>query len=139
MTTIIATELESPTSPLGKYLQPPLSECGRLKILNIRQNYKIKDLSPLFQIHDLEELHIGHLTSIKNISFLDEGFAVLRRLDITRLPVGDLSPLTRLQSLEYLACGDIPRSTPLLPLASVWNSKICIVPVIPRRSRSSRR
>ena len=94
-----------------------LSQCKKLNGLNIGDNEDIKDLSPLSQCPDLEELNISHLHLIKDLSFLEKGFAKLRGLNITGLPLDDLSPLTKLQYLELLSCDGILDTTSLLPLA----------------------
>ena len=96
-----------------------LSQFKRLKKLNISCHTMIKDLSPLSQCPDLEELDI----SIKDLSFLERGFTMLRILKIRSLQVDDLSPLINLQNLEELDCEDIPVTTTLLPLAKCCKLK----------------
>lgn len=95
----------------------PLSSLVLLKILDLSLNGGIKDLSPLHQCPDIEELLLSDLPLIKDLSLFETGFPKLRDLEISRLPVNDLSPLTKLQNLEEIHCTDIPRSTSLLPLA----------------------
>lgn len=66
---------------------------------------------------DLVDLAISNLPLIKDLSFLENGLAKLRVLDMSWLPVEDLSPLTKLQELEELDCRGIPLTTSLFPLA----------------------
>lgn len=99
----------------------PLSHCKKLKRLNIAGNKDIEDLSPLSRCHDLEELSISGLDRIRDLSFLekglfDKGFSKLRLLNISGLPISDLSPLISLLSLEDLHCYHIPSTTRLIPL-----------------------
>ena len=63
------------------------------------------------------ELSIWNLPLIKDLTFFEEGITKLRALNISFLPVNDLSPLIRLQELEELDCPYIPWTTSLLPLA----------------------
>ena len=96
----------------------PLSECKKLKKLNIRHvSHLIEDLSPLSQCLDLEELDISNLPLIKDLSFFGNGFTKLRVLRINWLPVDDFSPLIKPPSPEELTCLYIPIHTSLLPLA----------------------
>ena len=101
----------------------PLSQCKGLKKINIRGNKGIEVLSPLCQCPDLKKLNICGLILIKDLCFFERGFTKLRVLDISCLPVDDLSPLARLQNLEELDCRRIPVTTSLLPLARCYKLK----------------
>ena len=98
----------------------PLLLCKRLRKLNIGRNRDIsmKELGSLSQCPDLEELSIYGQYRIISISFFEKGFTKLRFLDISDLvKLVDLSPLTKLHSLEELNCNDIGSGTSLLPLS----------------------
>ena len=101
----------------------PLSHCKKLTTVDLTASSGAKDLSPLCQCPDIKDLFIGHLSSIKDLTFLETGFAKLTFLDISCLQVEDLSPLMKLPNLEELYCNDIPRTTSLLPLARCCDLK----------------
>ena len=102
----------------------PLLSCKRLKKLELGSPF-IKDLSPLCQCPDLEELSIWSLPLINDLSFFEKGFTKLRLLYVGyHLPVNDLSPLTRLQNLEELICWGIPSTPSLLPLVKCYKLKM---------------
>ena len=81
------------------------------KKLTIEGNDGIKDLSPLCQCPDLEELDVNSLPLIKELSFFEMGFIMLRILNINHLKVKGLSPLIRLQNRgAHLSLGPPPSS-----------------------------
>ena len=104
----------------------PISECKALKKIDLRGNHEItsKDLSLLRKCLDLEELVLWSMSQIKEVSFLNEGFAKLRVLNIGYAKVESLSPLMRLPNLEELDCQGLPPTTSLLPLASCHKLKM---------------
>jgi hypothetical protein len=91
--------------------------------LNFGNSLFIEDLSPLCHCPDLEQLNISNLNCIEGLSFFEEGFTKLRVLNMRLLPVNDLSPLSRLQTLEELDCKYVPETTSLLPLARCYKLK----------------
>ena len=102
----------------------PLCHCRRLRKLAVRGNVLLDDLSPLSQCPDLEELNISNLPLIKDLSFIERGgFTKLRLLDISYVPLKELSPLIRLTNLEELECPGIPSATSLYPLTSCYKLK----------------
>ena len=105
----------------------PLSQCQGLKQVNFGSIQNLEDISPLCHCPDLEHLDISSQPSqpslIKSLSFFEKGFTKLKVLNINYLLVDDLSPLTKLQSLEGLECHSIPTATSLLPLERCYKLK----------------
>ena len=104
----------------------PLSQCKKLKFVELGGNGEIKDLSPLSQCPDLEVLDSTGFVNINNLSCFDKGFEKLRVFLLTRSPVDDLSPLSRLQNLVELNCCHINETTSLLPLARCRKLKVLV-------------
>jgi hypothetical protein len=74
-----------------------------LKILNLNYNQKLKDISAIADMPDLEELQIAAtaITSLKGI----EGHKRLRCLNLNNLKLKDLSPLAECDYAWAEACG----------------------------------
>ena len=94
----------------------PLAQCKRLKKLNIAGNQDIKDISSLSHCTQLEKLQMWGLTKISDLKHLSS-LTKLKNLDISHVPVEDLTPLSALQDLKMLVCRGIPLTSSLLPLA----------------------
>jgi Leucine-rich repeat (LRR) protein len=61
----------------------------------------------------MDGLHVIKITDLKALSSLTQ----MKYLNIDRVPVKDLTPLSVLQALNQLYCQGIPLTTSLLPLA----------------------
>ena len=122
-------EALDPFSPRSLGDISAISKFKKLRSLDIGGKDDLKDLSPLLQCSDLEELYIDSLPNINRLSFIEDlswfnrGFTKLRSLSISFLQINGLSPLAKLESLEELIALGIPSTTSLTPLASCLKLK----------------
>ena len=78
----------------------PLGALTNLQELDIRNNKKVYDLSPLKSLFNLKNLYLGD-TAVEDINSVKK-LKNLKRLDVSNTPIKDIMPIKNLKKLEGL-------------------------------------